>query len=67
MPSDATSVPVDVATLPPFSNHRSVCTRDSQSLVDGIEPDEFLFLIHGVSWEQPFYVVAKSVQYTVTG
>ena len=27
MPSTATSTPVDVAPLPPFSNHRAVCAR----------------------------------------
>ncbi|HEX4146630.1 MAG TPA: hypothetical protein VHY91_24220 [Pirellulales bacterium] len=43
------------------------CVAESRFLLDPLEAGEVLLIVYGVSWEQPFYVVAKSVRYVVTG
>lgn len=55
---------VSRVSLPPVLQIAGLeCAKDSQFLVDPLEADELLFIIRGTSWEQPFYVVAKSVTY----
>jgi len=43
------------------------CTTENRFLVDPIGAGELLFIVHGVSWEQPFYVVARAISYQVRG